>query len=110
MNEEIVKVLKAMRVKLAAGWTQEAAARTSCGIPVFSEDPEACSFCVMGALWSANSSLKDTVEDALMQTLRGIGFDLTLPTYNDTPGRTQAEILTLVDKTIERLEKTNEQE
>lgn len=108
MNKEINEVLKAMRVKLAAGWTQRAAARTANGAAILSSEKEACEFCLMGALWSldvASLSLESCVESELAQTLDAQGLIGTLITYNDAPGRTQSDILALVDKTIERLER-----
>ncbi len=104
-KSETVGILKAMRVKLANGWTQGVAARRADGEAVNSDDKKACAYCLMGALWSLNGIAKGlAVELALIQTLRGDGVAGSLPAYNDAVGRTQGEILALVDKTIERLE------
>lgn len=104
-KSETVEILKAMRVKLANGWTQGVAARNANGVEVLSVDPKACSYCLMGALWSLGKvRRKSAVEIELIQTLRDAGIKAMLPTYNDAPGRTKEEILALVDKTIERLE------
>jgi len=105
-KSETIETLKAMRVKLAAGWTRDAAARDARGRSVNSDDEKACSYCLLGALWSMEKyRLEPTVEAALLRTLKKGGVKDQLATYNDTPGRTQEEILALVDKTIERLEK-----
>ncbi len=95
--------LKKVREILANGWTQEASARDAEGEPLFSTDPRACSFCILGAVWRA-VGYENQMESRLVYALRNaIGEDAKLVSYNDTPGRTQDEMLALVDKAIENI-------
>ncbi len=96
--------LKQVRDLLEKGWTQEASARDADGEPLLSTDTRACSFCILGAVWRAVAGHDNPMESRLVYALRNaIGEDAKLVAYNDTPGRTQDEILALVDKAIENI-------
>ena len=76
------------------GWTQGVFATNAFGKGVPVESPEACSFCVLGALdKAAETGIGEMAwreaEKALFRTVRSP----SLPAWNDAPERTQAEVV-----------------
>lgn len=120
------ELLQAARSKLEGHWCQNTAARNKHGEPC----AIACgvNFCAFGALVVATldgepgSQLKDNaVSQALTYlntVVRDVGGVPLVPDngsgasqiiyYNDTPGRTEAEVLAMLDKAIERAKKEEE--
>ena len=107
-STQVSKVLRAARELLAGGWCQKHLARTDDGSPVDYRDGAATAFCLLGACGRAalNPSdsnpdplLMEAIGDALRHTVSGYAVD-----WNDTPGRTQAEVLAVIDATIAHLE------
>ena len=106
---QVSKALRAARELLAAGWCQEAIARTDTGVAVYDENKAATAFCLWGACCRAVSDmglnyqkdlrLMDAIAFALDETVGVCAVD-----WNDTPGRTQLEVLAVVDAIIARLE------
>jgi hypothetical protein len=89
-----------MRVMLERGWTQNACARDAAGNEVDELSMKAVSFDALGALTRAGRDApREAVHDAIARLRAGIGF-ATLGAWNDEPGRTQAEVLALVDRAI----------
>lgn len=86
--------LKKARALLARGWCQGSLYEGS------SKAPE---YCILGAIYSVapEKSEQDDVVNAVRAALpnRCIGISY----YNDTPGRTQAEVLEVIDRAIEGL-------
>ena len=74
-------------------WTQKAAARDSAGSKVDPASPLAECWCVFGAVRRFGQSA--SAWDALRKV---IGPPIS---FNDTPGRTQAEVLAAFDTAIE---------
>lgn len=73
----------------AKGWTQGAFARDKFGNSVNSDDPEAISWCIVGACSIAKA------QDGWIK----LGFNLGKPPmkFNDTPGRTQEEVIAALE-------------
>ena len=92
------QILIDARALLAKGWTQRASSRDEDGLPPTAGKPSVC-WCAYGALMTANWRESDEVYDWLERkfNLRG-----GLVAWNDQPGRTQAEVLDLFDRAIER--------
>jgi hypothetical protein len=99
MNKEL-QVLKRMRELLAAGWTQGAMARNKNGKPANLRASNAVCFCLIGSQCRAEHEFGFVVA--------GTGHLLELRTgtsaFNDAEGRTQAEILAVVDAAIAKRE------
>lgn len=94
------------------GWTQNVSARDRNGQPCLAASPEATCYCALGACTAAFTKQTPQLEEAierLQLTLKHLKlalgqFDLgSIALYNDTEGRTLAEVLALFDKTIEAL-------
>lgn len=105
-----VELLKAARERVAKGWCQGWFAKDAAGEETLEELGDACAWCVRGAIYaSAKHGEPESVsaEMALHDTLKDSGAALSvvgpLEEWNDAPGRTQAEVLDLFDRTIARL-------
>ena len=80
------------------GWTQGAFARDKDGKSVLSRDPTAVSWCMAGAVIASQGcdGLTEHERWQLNAVLgRNLGFTLRLM-YNDTPGRTQKEVVNVL--------------
>lgn len=101
MNETI-KRLKGVRDLLERGWCQGAYARDADGIERPAGSEEAVRFCLSGACLRVylNTLPRMDITHHLVETVRELGLP-NLPSFNDN--HTQAEVLALVDKTIERV-------
>lgn len=97
-----LEVLQGMRSRLATGWTQYAVARNRFGVRVASSSSEACSWCIMGAA-SATTRNADERSSAYTRLYQSGIRLLTVGEWNDIPGRTQEEVLALIDSAIERV-------
>jgi hypothetical protein len=102
------EVLIAARGLIAKGWTQGFAARDVAGQSVEPwSSPSACSWCIVGALNVACGTDVSETYDGLAR--RKAAFESLEPFvgcedwlfWNDTPGRTQAEVLAAFDRAIE---------
>lgn len=97
-NERIVSDLTEARKLLEKGWTQRAYARNANGVAVDEGSPNACSFCVTGALNRAYACLETHLLVGRFVKVRTGGDWLHL--WNDAPGRTQEEVLTMIDEIL----------
>ena len=101
MNRPIVNALEGVRGKLAKGWCQRAMAKDSLGGHMDPQSPYAVRWCLVGAvLGSTDLSVNTRVRvlDAI-QDVTGCRFPST---WNDTPGRTQEEVLAVLDTAIDK--------
>ncbi len=91
----------AARNLLAAGWTQGTLARDANGTGVQFQDTAATCFCAMGAI-ARTRTVGDSTGGVfrLVEKETDIG---NLVKFNDTEGRTQAEVVAVFDKAIEAL-------
>lgn len=78
------------------GWTQGALARDELGAEVWPRHPAASCWCLLGAI--RRVALGDTeAEEARQMVFDQLG-SVAIATWNDTPGRTQAEVLAVLDR------------
>jgi hypothetical protein len=110
MKTETIEMLRKARGFLERGWAQGSFAVDAEGEKVVPGDDSACAWCVQGSLLAA-SNWKASAETELITTVlleysrKGRSPEsASIVKWNDTPGRTKEEVLTLFDKTIERLE------
>lgn len=108
MNETI-KRLKGVRALLERGWCQGAYARDTDGATCPAGSERAVRFCLSGACLRVylNTLPRMDIKNHLVETVQELGAP-NLPAFNDN--HTQAEVLALVDKTIERVEAANGRE
>lgn len=102
-----LSLLRAARGLVAKGWTQGAYGRTDAGLTCMGES--AVCFCAAGALLWPDGLERKTAFSLLAKELptEFLMIDtpvLALVAFNDSPGRTQAEILALYDRAIAKLE------
>lgn len=102
-----LELLKSMRGKIATGWTQGCSARNRQGNPVVPSSPEACQWCLLGAVTAMESAhYRTTVEQRtnvwrIINQLLENRNELQMPSaFNDNPARTQREVLELLDEAI----------
>lgn len=78
-------------------WTQGVFARNSSGYRTYELDQDACSFCLMGALYRCYIDTED--DGLLVRSKLGQAIeDNTITGWNDDPKRTFAEVKELVDR------------
>ncbi len=99
-TKEVHDVLVAARALIAAPerWCKGAVARTQGGLPTTPCDPRAVAWCANGACIcvAPNDRLRWKALDALQES----SFR-PVPSANDAPSTTHADILALFDKAIE---------
>lgn len=111
-NAEVRDLLIRARARIERGWTQGAMARDGNAdfIIVPTTAPEATCWCIAGALLAdatlgtANCGAAYTALLDAHKSLNGDKQNSTLSIWNDAPERTQADVLALFDKAIERVE------
>lgn len=94
----VIEVLTEARALVEQGWTQRAWARDRFGNAGMWDEPTACEWCLVGALASAGFG---SGYNSAWKILRELTGD-PLSAFNDAPGRTQAEVLDLLDRAIAR--------
>jgi hypothetical protein len=104
---EVVERLRLARSKLEFGWTQTAPARDASGNVTPTDDAGAVCWCVFGAVhvvsdyrtWeNAWKCVERAACEAGFYGDHGTGNGPVR--FNDAPGRTQAEVLELIDRAI----------
>jgi hypothetical protein len=105
----LVNVLKKTKELLtpAGRWTQFGYAKDATGRTVSLQAASAVCFCLVGALQKSGSTPLEPRLDAQLffELNKTIGKDsLSIPSWNDARGRTQEEVLQLLENTISRLE------
>ena len=121
------EVLTAAAERLRFGWTQGSHGKTLAGEPQRETDLDSVAFCLIGALASAARELGADVytlrraERSLAESLGGaigVGFDRKtgasmrharhwLAVWNDNPARTKDEVVSLVERTLDRRRATD---
>lgn len=112
MSFDVDKAFARIEELLAQGWTTRAFARAADGTPRFSDDPEACSWCLSGAVNKAvgeqtglmsyrdqrRFDAHDQVRLPLDKALTAFGVLPGVPMihWNDDPARTRAQVLGVV--------------
>ena len=95
------EVLIQARALILKGWTQEAFARDADGEPVSAKDPDACSWCVVGAVVAAYPDW-DNLSKGLWDFLGRFVDEPCPDEFNDLPETTQTDVLALFDRAIAR--------
>lgn len=98
----VLEILKGAREILtpAGAWCQQFAARDSKGRPAMTSSPDACSFCLIGAIHRAAGEGTSRAFEAEAYTRQEI--DASIVQWNDYPLRTQEQVLSVLDKVIEK--------
>ena len=114
LRHDTRQILIRARALIERGWTQKCTARNKAGIPCSVCDDDASAWSISGALDAAKTQMFGLMDSAAFhdatQTLRDVIFPqskgpshLSLPDWNDTPGRTKDEVLAPFDDAIGRL-------
>lgn len=96
-------VLKAARELIAkpGGWMQQFYARDSLGNNANWDTPDAECFCLLGAMARAAGTTDDPGLFRARDVVRGlIPFEHGIASWNDVCGRTQGEVVALLDAAI----------
>lgn len=89
-------ILKVAQMYIAAGWTQGPAAADSKGNDVPYKAPEACRWCMFGAIQAAGQNLQNRSEGhRALERVEPCYID-----WNEAPGRTQDEVLEAFERAI----------
>lgn len=92
------------RQLIRRGWTQGPPAKDEQGCPADPSAPEACQWCSIGSLWKVSSISPLGVRDPmgfLETAIRMGGFKQQyLIDFNEHPGRTKAQVLSVFDRAI----------
>lgn len=98
----VKNILIHARDLISKGWTQQTMARNDLGYPVSCHDPYATCYCLSGALLKSCCSFDEKyntyayIEDILKNVI-----DDTIMSWNDTPFRTQQEVVDALNKAID---------
>lgn len=105
-----VDVLQAARGKVHGGWSQRTSARDATDLPVRWDTPEACRFCVMGAVAAVCNKNKADVcawrepyaaaLAAMTAAMKEEGITGSLAAFNDAPTTSKQQVLNLFDMAI----------
>ena len=111
-SDAMLTILRDARALLVRGWTQYTAARDADGLIIFSDHPTATCWCLSAAIAVACAKggtypyAREQHLDLLLTFSAEIGrVDILwsiIETWNDTEGRTQADVIDLVDLLIAR--------
>ena len=115
--DAMLTILRDARALVVRGWTQYTAARDAEGLIIFSDHPTATCWCLSAAIAVAFSKggthpyAREQHLDLLLTFSAEIGrpADIlwsSIETWNDTEGRTQADVIDLVDLLIARFSGT----
>ena len=98
----IARKLKAARdlISQEGAWTQGNCARDTNGNSVSCHSDEATCFCMIGAIVHVAPDSWPTLSGALYGSDEAL-IDNGIAAWNDTPDRTQAEVVAMFDKAIE---------
>ena len=115
------EILEHARALVDEGWTQGAYARDEIGSALFHDDPAACKWCAIGAVYAASKCTFDPIMDAPCEKTKSLEealYKLTssippiaglktvyeISDYNDHPETTKKDILKLYNEAIRRCE------
>ena len=121
-ERDTVWVLRKARALVKRGWVRDKWAKDAAGRVVHYDSPEACAFCLLGAIFRAEAEYGNPtyalepggydkaratyyppnrwLEQALWHRM-GQPYRSSLRLWHDAPERTQAEVLALLDLAIE---------
>lgn len=107
------QILRNAKILVEKGWCQTTMARDSMGNGVGLMSTLACKFCLGGAIRRASndsSSLYQPARSVVARVIQAVTNDkdrdnVNLSTWNDTKGRTQADVLEVLSLSIEMAER-----
>jgi hypothetical protein len=96
---------EAKRLLVDRGWCQGAMAKDEFGVECDEDAPEACHFCLAGALVRARTNLGEgsvqAAENAIADVL-GLDKSYLYVNWNDRAGRTKEQVLSVMDLAIKK--------
>ena len=97
-----------VRGKVVQGWCQGCSARDAAGECVGATDRRAVAWCLDGAFMACGVAHGVSRADcSLCSSFASVGIEAdAISGWNDTKGRTQAEVLALLDRAIEACDET----
>jgi hypothetical protein len=100
----VLEILTATRALLSRPerWTQRAYARDGAGQPVCNHEPEACCWCLSGAVARTSRAYSAKYLSLAYQAIyAAAGVEMGgLIDWNDAPGRTHADVIAMLDAAI----------
>ena len=97
-------VLRHMRARLSepGKWTKGGYARDKQGRLTRSNSKDAVCFCMLGAMRTArDAGNQQNAANVLLSVLAPLGYG-SIPSFNDSPTTTHADVLSVLDKAIEQ--------
>lgn len=91
------KLFHEVEALIRHGWCQGTSARNKEGTPVFAHHPDACQWCLSGAISKAAAAYPIPIEADAVQALSAV-TKRAIISWNDTPGRTVEEVLQVIQK------------
>lgn len=108
MNAETMQILRDAKGFIVRGWTQGRNARAADGEGVEPASEHAVCWCLHGAVARACTDLEYPAYHEAMKTvenhLEGTGVRPVVTEWNDVAGRTQKEVLDMLDDVIGNVE------
>jgi hypothetical protein len=100
-----IEALRAVRARIASGWSQDANARNSVGteVSLTSEEATAWTLCAAFALAGKDGIPMNHLHHALRAIAYVTDMD-SIQDWNNDPERTQQQVLDALDAAIERVE------
>lgn len=99
LNEIVTTFVPLAMEKIAIGWHQGSLAKDSNGDPATPESPDACSWCLTGAIWAVCDH-KGAEYKVLMTHIRKVLGTDAVVFWNDQTGRTKEDVLKLLGKVL----------
>lgn len=101
-NAIILQILTNTKARINSGWCQNYWAKDEKGHCCSYENPNACSFCINGAVLKSRTSPDIDVYDVFRHIRRAGNIpSMGIPLWNDNPNRTKEEVIALLDKAIQ---------
>lgn len=95
-------ILRRVRRHVEQGWCQDSWALDADANRVYPDDPVAVAWCLLGAWAAVESQIGGSRADVSQYIYAALPPHAknSMTVYNDEPGRTQAEIVALLDRAI----------
>lgn len=99
----LVEILERVLRTVKQGWCQRAWAKDCVGETVKFNSMDACKWCLDGAILletARDGNVSRKVSQFVQETLESLGYTEGYVTYNDEIGRTQQDIVNLLERAI----------
>ena len=100
-------ILEGVKALLASpmNWTQRSMSREESGMSVHPTNATATCWCLSGAIVHLTGGIDENWRDACWALSNaiapGYAYGVSIPAWNDVPGRTYDEVMAVVDRAIE---------